>query len=119
MLGVSRSGWYASRARIRPTAKESEDADGNAHLKLTYLLSESGPPLAQIREAVDVQVSRLAGLDPTRYLTDVLGRVATHPSSRIDELMPDRWEKQTADAPAQAAPQPQLVRRLTVPEGPL
>ena len=32
------------------------------------------------------------GVDPLAYLTDVLGRVSTHPNSRLEELLPDRWQ---------------------------
>jgi transposase len=32
------------------------------------------------------------GIDPFAYLRDVLGRVSTHPNSRIEELLPDRWK---------------------------
>lgn len=32
-----------------------------------------------------------AGVNPYAYLADVLMRVHTHPASRIDELLPDRW----------------------------
>lgn len=32
------------------------------------------------------------GVDPLAYLTDVLGRLATHPASRIDELLPQNWK---------------------------
>ena len=31
-------------------------------------------------------------IDPLAYLTDVLGRVSTHPARRIEELLPDRWQ---------------------------
>jgi transposase len=34
---------------------------------------------------------RLAGVDPWEYLRDVMIRVATHPASKIDELVPARW----------------------------
>ncbi len=30
-------------------------------------------------------------IDPFVYLRDVLARVSTHPNSRIEELLPDRW----------------------------
>jgi transposase len=30
-------------------------------------------------------------VDPVAYLQDVMLRVDTHPASRIDELLPDRW----------------------------
>ena len=32
------------------------------------------------------------GVDPFAYLRDVLDRVSTHPNSRIEELLPDRWK---------------------------
>jgi transposase len=32
------------------------------------------------------------GVDPQAYLRDVLERVSTHPASRIEELLLDRWE---------------------------
>ena len=32
------------------------------------------------------------GIDPFVYLRDVLIRVSTHPNSRIEELLPDRWK---------------------------
>ena len=32
------------------------------------------------------------GIDPFAYLRDVLDRVSTHPHSRIEELLPDRWK---------------------------
>jgi transposase len=31
-------------------------------------------------------------VDPVAYLQDVMLRVDTHPASRIDELLPDRWQ---------------------------
>ncbi|HZN38668.1 MAG TPA: transposase domain-containing protein, partial [Planctomycetota bacterium] len=34
---------------------------------------------------------RLAKVDMLAYLADVLVRVATHPASRIDELLPANW----------------------------
>jgi transposase len=32
------------------------------------------------------------GLDPFADIRDVLDRVSTHPASRIEELLPDRWK---------------------------
>jgi transposase len=40
-----------------------------------------------------IQSCRLAGVEPFRYLRDVLLRVATHPHSRITELTPHGWAK--------------------------
>jgi transposase len=53
-----------------------------------------GSELAGQRAAIVlslVQSARLNGLDPWAYLRDVLGRLATHPNSRIEELLPHRW----------------------------
>ena len=43
-----------------------------------------------------VESCKLAGVDPYTYLADVLLRVATHPASRVEELVPANW-KQLAD----------------------
>jgi hypothetical protein len=32
------------------------------------------------------------GIDPQAYLRDVLDRISNHPASRIEELLPDRWQ---------------------------
>ena len=32
------------------------------------------------------------GVNPTEYLADVLIRIQTHPASRIDQLLPHRWQ---------------------------
>lgn len=39
-----------------------------------------------------IQTAKLNGLEPMAYLTDVLRRVPTQPNSRIDELLPTRWQ---------------------------
>jgi transposase len=38
-----------------------------------------------------VQSAKLNGLDPWAYLRDVLARIHSHPSHRLDELLPHRW----------------------------
>ena len=53
-----------------------------------------GSELAGQRAAVVmslVQSAKLNGLDPWAYLRDVLARIHTHPSHRLDELLPHRW----------------------------
>ncbi|MGO9462596.1 MAG: IS66 family transposase [Isosphaeraceae bacterium] len=39
-------------------------------------------------------------IDPQAYLRDVLDRISTHPARRIEELLPDRWQRlrQVGDA---------------------
>ena len=31
------------------------------------------------------------GKDPLAYLTDILGRIGSHPASRLDEILPQNW----------------------------
>ena len=53
-----------------------------------------GSELAGQRAAVVmslVQSAKLNKLDPWAYLRDVLARIHSHPSHRIDELLPHRW----------------------------
>jgi transposase len=53
-----------------------------------------GSELAGQRAAVVmslVQSAKLNGLDPWAYLRDVLARIHSHPSHRIDELLPHIW----------------------------
>ena len=40
-----------------------------------------------------VQTAKLNGHDPWAYLKDVLTRLPTHMNSRIDELLPHRWQQ--------------------------
>lgn len=54
----------------------------------------AGSELAGQRAAVVmslVQSAKLNGLDPWAYLGDVLARIHSHPSQRLDELLPHRW----------------------------
>ena len=45
-----------------------------------------------------IQSAKLNGPDPYAYLKDVLERLPTHPASRIDELLPQRWTAPVAAA---------------------
>lgn len=42
----------------------------------------------------------LHGVNPTRYLTDTLIRVQTHPAAEIDELLPGRWKGKFGQQPS-------------------
>ena len=39
-----------------------------------------------------IETAKLNGLDPEGYLRDVLGRIADHPASKLDDLLPWRWK---------------------------
>jgi transposase len=43
-----------------------------------------------------VHSARLNGHDPYAYLKDVLERLPTQPASRVEELLPHRWQAQLA-----------------------
>lgn len=40
-----------------------------------------------------VESCKKAGVDPLRYLADVLLRVAMHPASRVEDLIPANWKR--------------------------
>ncbi len=41
-----------------------------------------------------IESAKLNGLDPRAWLADVLGRIADHPASRLDELLPWHWARE-------------------------
>jgi len=43
-----------------------------------------------------ISTCEVNGVNPVRYLADVLIRVQNHPDSRIDELLPNRWKPPAA-----------------------
>jgi transposase len=43
-----------------------------------------------------IQTCRLNDVDPQAWLADVLARIADHPVSRLDELLPWNWNHQTS-----------------------
>ena len=38
-----------------------------------------------------IQTARLNDVDPQAWLADVLARIADHPATRLDELLPWHW----------------------------
>ena len=48
-----------------------------------------------------IVTAKLNNVDPQAWLADVLGRIAAHPASRIDELLP--WNWQASRAPSSQA----------------
>ena len=64
-----------------------------AHNRKAWLFA--GSELAGQRAAVVMslaQSAKLNGHDPWVYLKDVLTRLPTHMNSRIEELLPHRWQ---------------------------
>jgi len=45
-----------------------------------------------------IQSAKMCGHEPYRYLRDVLERLPTHPASRLQELLPHRWQPMSANA---------------------
>jgi transposase len=49
-----------------------------------------------------IATAKMNDIDPQAWLADVLARIADHPASRLDELMPWNWKPQKTDAKAAA-----------------
>ncbi|WP_281822835.1 IS66 family transposase [Sphingobium sp. BS19] len=47
-----------------------------------------------------IQTARLNDVDPQAWLADVLARIASHPASRLDDLLPWNWQTHRADIAA-------------------
>ena len=50
-----------------------------------------------------IQTARLNNVDPQAWLANVLARIADHPASRLDELLPWNWQRAATEAVAKAA----------------
>jgi transposase len=60
---------------------------GSGHYEVA---SEGGGRSAAIAYTL-IESAKLNGVDPQAWLTDVLGRIADHKITRIDELLPWRY----------------------------
>jgi hypothetical protein len=49
-----------------------------------------------------ITTAKLNGINPRAWLTDVLARIADYPASRLDELLPWKWQRSRAPATAAA-----------------
>jgi transposase len=47
-----------------------------------------------------IATAKLNGIDPQAWLADVLRRIADHPASRLDELLPWHWRERPVEAVA-------------------
>jgi transposase len=50
-----------------------------------------------------IGTAKLNGVDPQAWLADVLARIAGHPASRLDELLPWNWQSRKLESVAQTA----------------
>ena len=55
-----------------------------------FVGSEGGGRSAAIAYTL-IETAKLSGVNPQAWLTDVLGRIADHKITRIDELLPWRY----------------------------
>jgi len=56
----------------------------------TFLGSDAGGERAAVFYTL-IQSCKLNGVNPEAYLTDLIGRIADHPASRLDDLLPWNW----------------------------
>ena len=47
-----------------------------------------------------IETAKLNGLDPHKYLADVLTRIADHPARQIADLLPWHWKPAAVDRAA-------------------
>jgi transposase len=66
----------------------------------TFCGSDAGGQRAAVIFTL-IETAKLCDVDPRAWLADVLARIADHPASRIDDLLP--WNWQVARAQPQAA----------------
>ena len=66
----------------------------------TFCGSDAGGERAAVIFTL-IETAKLCDVDPRAWLADVLARIADHPASRIDELLP--WTWRAAHAQPQAA----------------
>jgi hypothetical protein len=77
------------------TAERSMRPIGLGRKNYLFMGSEGGGKAAAIAYTL-VETAKLNGVDPQAWLTDVLGRIADHKITRIDELLP--WHHPQAPA---------------------
>ena len=57
-----------------------------------FLGSEGGGQATAVLLSL-VQTCRHLNINPREYLEDILKRIMSHPASKLDELLPDQWQK--------------------------
>ena len=100
----------ASGNGLRPPARHGQNDRAIAIGRKNYLFAGSdagGHRAAAIYTLIET--AKLNGLNPQPYLADVLARIADHPASRLDELLPWNWQPLAPRAPPPLDPQPAAV----------
>ena len=85
---------FLEDARLPPDNNRSESALRIVALGWKNFLfvghEEGGESLAGLYSLVSTCEAN--GVEPISYLTDVLGRVRSHPDKALDELLPHKWQ---------------------------
>ena len=85
---------FLENARIPPDNNRSESALRVVALGRKNFMfvghEQAGQNLADLYSLVATCSAN--DKDPLAYLTDVLGRIGSHPASRLDELLPQNWD---------------------------
>ena len=88
---------FLENPRIPPDNNRSESALRVVALGRKNFLfvghEQAGQNLANLYSLVATCMAN--GKDPLAYLTDVLGRVGSHPAARLDDLLPQNWSPPT------------------------
>ena len=60
-----------------------------------FVSSRGGGEAAAIAYTL-IETAKLNGIDPQAWLADVLARIAGHPASQLDDLLPWNWRPERA-----------------------
>ena len=98
-ISYARSNWIALNRYLESGALEIDNNASERALRTVALGrknwlfagSDAGGKTAATLISLCMTCKTL-GVEPWAYLRDVLDRVSTHPNSRIEELLPDRWK---------------------------
>jgi hypothetical protein len=84
---------YATDGRLEMSNNAAERAIRPLALgRKNYLFSgsDAGGARAAVIYTI-VETCKMNGINPQAYLADVIERIADHPASRVDELLPWNW----------------------------
>jgi hypothetical protein len=75
--------------------REDRSSAEHGHGTILFVGSEGGGKSAAIAYTL-IETAKLNGINPHAWLTDVLGRIADHKITRINELLPSHYAAATA-----------------------